>query len=98
VKIGVLALQGDVREHIRSLGDCGVTAVAVKRPDEISAVDALVIPGGESTTIAKLARSFGVFDLITSRIHDGMPVYGSCAGMILIANTVCKESLKVGSR
>ena len=88
MKIGVLALQGDVREHIRSLGDCGVTAVAVKRPDEISAVDALVIPGGESTTIAKLARSFGVFDLITSRIHDGMPVYGSCAGMILIANTV----------
>jgi 5'-phosphate synthase pdxT subunit len=88
VKIGVLALQGDVREHIRSLGDCGVTAVAVKKPDEISAVDALVIPGGESTTIAKLARSFGVFDLISSRIRSGMPVYGSCAGMILIAHTV----------
>jgi len=77
VKIGVLALQGDVREHIRSLGDCGVTAVAVKRPDEISAVDALVIPGGESTTIAKLARTFGVFDLIISahsRWHAGLRI------------------------
>jgi 5'-phosphate synthase pdxT subunit len=88
VKIGVLALQGDVREHIRSLGDCGVTAVAVKRAEEISAVDALVIPGGESTTIAKLARAFGIFDLISSRIASGMPVYGSCAGMILIADNV----------
>ena len=64
MKIGVLALQGDVREHIRSLGDCGVIATPVRRVSEIEAIDALVIPGGESTTIAKLARSFGVFDLI----------------------------------
>ncbi len=88
MKIGVLALQGDVREHIRSLGDCGVTAVSVRRHEEIAEVDALVIPGGESTTIAKLALSFGVFDLISSRIAAGMPVYGSCAGMILLANKV----------
>lgn len=88
MKIGVLALQGDVREHIRSLGDCGVEATPVRRAHEIESVDALVIPGGESTTIAKLARSFEVFDLISQRIHDGMPTYGSCAGMILIANSV----------
>lgn len=88
MKVGVLALQGDVREHIRSLGDCGVSASAVRRESEIAAVDALVIPGGESTTIAKLARSFGVFDLIKERISSGMPVYGSCAGMILLSNQV----------
>lgn len=88
MKIGVLALQGDVREHINSLGECGVTAIPVKRASEISAIDALVIPGGESTTIAKLARSFQVLDLIKSRIIDGMPVYGSCAGMILLSNNV----------
>ena len=88
MKVGVLALQGVVREHIRSLGDCGVTATSVRRPEEIASIDALVIPGGESTTIAKLARSFGVFDLIAERIRSGMPVYGSCAGMILIANKV----------
>lgn len=88
MKVGVLALQGDVREHIRSLGDCGVMATPVRRASEIEAIDALVIPGGESTTIAKLARSFGVFDLIARRISEGMPTYGSCAGMILIADTI----------
>jgi len=88
VKIGVLALQGDVREHIKSLGECGVTAIPVKRASEIADIDALVIPGGESTTIAKLARSFEVFELIKNRIAEGMPVYGSCAGMILLSNNV----------
>ncbi len=88
MKVGVLALQGDVREHIRSLGDCGVDAFAVRTAEEINSVDALVIPGGESTTISKLARAFGVFDVIAERINKGMPVYGSCAGMILIANQV----------
>lgn len=88
MKIGVLALQGDVREHIRSLGDCGVSAIAVRRKSEIQEIDALVIPGGESTTIAKLARSFDVFDEISARIKMGMPVYGSCAGMILLSNNV----------
>lgn len=88
MKIGVLALQGDVAEHIASLGDCGVIACGVRSRQEIESVDALVIPGGESTTIAKLAKAFGVFDLIKSRIASGMPTYGSCAGMILIADQI----------
>jgi 5'-phosphate synthase pdxT subunit len=88
VKIGVLALQGDVAEHIASLGDCGVIASGVRSKQEIEAIDALVIPGGESTTIAKLAKSFGIFDLIKTRIASGMPTYGSCAGMILIADQI----------
>ena len=77
MKIGVLALQGDVREHIQSLSDCGVDALAVKTKSEIENISALVIPGGESTTIAKLARSFDLFDLIKDRIKGGMPTYGS---------------------
>jgi 5'-phosphate synthase pdxT subunit len=88
VKIGVLALQGDVREHIQSLSDCGVEALAVKTKSEIQSIDGLVIPGGESTTIAKLAKSFDLFDLIADRIKGGMPTYGSCAGMILLANSI----------
>ena len=88
MKIGVLALQGDVAEHIASLGDCGVIASGVRSKQEIKSIDALVIPGGESTTIAKLAKAFGVFDLIKSRIASGMPTYGSCAGMILIADQI----------
>ena len=88
MKIGVLALQGDFREHIKSLSDCGVVASAVKTKGEILEIDALVLPGGESTTIAKLARSFDLFDLIQKRISDGMPTYGSCAGMILLADRI----------
>ena len=88
MKIGVLSLQGDVREHARSLSDCGVHSSLVRRPSELEAVDALVIPGGESTTISKLARIFNIFEPIQERINDGMPVYGSCAGMILLADRV----------
>jgi 5'-phosphate synthase pdxT subunit len=88
VKIGVLSLQGDVREHARSLSDCGVHSSLVRRPSELEAVDALVIPGGESTTISKLARIFDIFEPIQERISAGMPVYGSCAGMILLADRV----------
>ena len=88
MRIGVLALQGDVREHIDALNECGAQAVPVKTPEEIERIDALVIPGGESTTISKLARSFGLIDAIRARIQHGMPVYGSCAGMILIADRV----------
>jgi len=88
VKIGVLALQGDVREHIQSLSDCGVDALAVKTKQEIESISALVIPGGESTTISKLARSFDLFNVVKDRIRNGMPTYGSCAGMILLANKV----------
>jgi 5'-phosphate synthase pdxT subunit len=96
MKVGVLALQGDVREHIQSLLNCGVDAVAVRRESEIQAVDALVLPGGESTTIAQLSEVFGVYQLIKDRIANGMPVYGSCAGMILLA----EQSLdaKVGQK
>jgi 5'-phosphate synthase pdxT subunit len=88
VKIGVLALQGDVREHIQSLSDCGVDAFGVKTKADIEKISALVIPGGESTTISKLAKSFGLFDLIKEKIKSGMPTYGSCAGMILLAEEI----------
>jgi pyridoxal 5'-phosphate synthase pdxT subunit len=84
--IGVLALQGDVREHLRALTECGADAVPVRRRAEIDAVDALVLPGGESTTIDKLSRAFDVQRPIRDRISGGMPVYGSCAGMILLAD------------
>jgi pyridoxal 5'-phosphate synthase pdxT subunit len=86
--IGVLALQGDVREHLRALEACGARAVPVRRPGELDDVDALVIPGGESTTISKLAVEFGLADPIRKRIGEGMPAYGSCAGMIMLASEV----------
>jgi len=86
--VGVLALQGDFREHISALAECGVEAIPVKHLSEVDAIDALVLPGGESTTIAKLARTFGLFDRISERIHGGMPTYGSCAGMILLADRI----------
>ena len=88
MKVGVLALQGDVREHIDSLLSCEVEAVQVRRASEIESIDALVLPGGESTTIAQLAEVFGIFDLIKNKINSGMPVYGSCAGMILLADQI----------
>ena len=86
--VGVLALQGDFREHLFALAECGVVAIPVKTLEEINAIDALVLPGGESTTIAKLARTFGLFDPIRARIQSGMPTYGSCAGMILLADRI----------
>jgi len=96
MKVGVLALQGDVREHISSLLACDVEAVAVRRAQEIESIDALVLPGGESTTIAQLAEVFGIFDLIKNKINNGMPVYGSCAGMILLADQILDA--KVGQK
>jgi 5'-phosphate synthase pdxT subunit len=96
MKVGVLALQGDVREHISSLLACDVEAVAVRRAQEIESIDALVLPGGESTTIAQLAEVFGIFDLIKNKINSGMPVYGSCAGMILLADQILDA--KVGQK
>jgi len=96
MKVGVLALQGDVREHLQSLLACGVEAIAVRRAQEIEDVDALVLPGGESTTIAQLAEVFGIFDLIKDKIKKGMPVYGSCAGMILLADEILDA--KVGQK
>lgn len=87
-KIGVLALQGDVREHLIALGAVGADAVAVRRADELAAVAGLVIPGGESTTIVKLARHFDLLEPLRLRIADGLPTYGSCAGMILLAEQI----------
>jgi 5'-phosphate synthase pdxT subunit len=86
--IGVLALQGDVREHLRAIAECGAESRPVRRIEELEAVDALVIPGGESTTMSNLAIAFGLLEPIRKRIADQMPVYGSCAGMIMLAGTV----------
>jgi 5'-phosphate synthase pdxT subunit len=86
--IGVLALQGDVREHLTALEAVGAHAVSVRRPAELAAVDGLVLPGGESTTIDKLLRIFELRDLLQARIKEGLPVYGSCAGMILLADRI----------
>ncbi|WP_433651741.1 pyridoxal 5'-phosphate synthase glutaminase subunit PdxT [Micromonospora zamorensis] len=86
--IGVLALQGDVREHVAALAAAGADARPVRRPTELDAVDGLVIPGGESTTISKLTDIFEMREPIDKRIADGMPVYGSCAGMIMLATVV----------
>lgn len=88
MKVGVLALQGDVREHVSSLIACGVNPISVRRIEELHNVDALVIPGGESTTIAQLAEHYELLQPIRTRISEGMPVYGSCAGMILLADRV----------
>ncbi|NCD18932.1 MAG: pyridoxal 5'-phosphate synthase glutaminase subunit PdxT [Actinobacteria bacterium] len=88
ITIGVLALQGDVREHARALEAVGASAVPVRRLGELDAVDGLVLPGGESTTIDKLLRAFGLFEPLRERIAAGFPVYGSCAGMILLADRV----------
>jgi 5'-phosphate synthase pdxT subunit len=87
-RIGVLALQGDVREHLRALQAVGADAIAVRRPAELEDVDALVIPGGESTTMYKLAIAFDLLEPLRKRLESGMPAYGSCAGMIMLADRV----------
>ena len=89
--IGIFALQGDVREHARALEAAGCAAIAVRRPEELAAVDGLILPGGESTTILRLARTFELLEPLRKRIADGLPVYGSCAGMILLADRIDPE-------
>ncbi|EHM25042.1 MULTISPECIES: pyridoxal 5'-phosphate synthase glutaminase subunit PdxT [Streptomyces] len=86
--IGVLALQGDVREHLIALASADALARPVRRPEELAEVDGLVIPGGESTTMSKLAVLFGMMDPLRERVAAGMPVYGTCAGMILLAEKI----------
>ncbi len=88
LRIGVLAVQGDVREHINALSSLGEQVFGVRRPDELDDVDALVIPGGESTTMDKLVRAFDLQEPLRKRIAGGMPVYGSCAGMIMLADRI----------
>jgi len=86
--VGVLALQGDVREHLAALRVAGARVLAVRRERELAEVDGLVIPGGESTTIVKLAHHFGLFEPLHERIAGGLPTFGSCAGMILLADRI----------
>jgi 5'-phosphate synthase pdxT subunit len=84
--VGVLALQGDVAEHLRALSAVGARAVTVRRPAELASVDALVIPGGESTTMSRLASTFELLQPLQEAVRAGLPVYGTCAGMILLAD------------
>jgi 5'-phosphate synthase pdxT subunit len=86
--VGVFALQGDVREHLRTLTAIGVDALPVRRPSELARCDGFVIPGGESTTMAKLARTFELLEPLRDRIKLGMPTFGTCAGMILMADRI----------
>jgi 5'-phosphate synthase pdxT subunit len=87
-KVGVLALQGDTREHLAALSEAGAQAATVRRRAELDSVDALVIPGGESTTISLLLREFDLLEPLRQRLAAGMPAYGSCAGMILLASEI----------
>ena len=86
--VGVLALQGDVREHLAALREAGAEARPVRRPEELHALDGIVLPGGESTTIDKLSRIFEVREPLVKRLESGLPAFGSCAGMILLADRI----------
>ncbi|MBP2645834.1 MAG: Glutamine amidotransferase subunit pdxT [Firmicutes bacterium] len=88
VKIGVLALQGAFREHKKMLESCGAEAIEVRTTDDVNSVDGLIIPGGESTTIGKMMVDWGLLDTIKDRASHGMPIYGTCAGMILLAKDI----------
>lgn len=88
MKVGILGLQGDVREHARAVEQAGATAVVVKHGDDLASVDAMIVPGGESTTIGKLLHRFGLLEPIKERAGDGLPLYGTCAGLILLANEI----------
>jgi 5'-phosphate synthase pdxT subunit len=87
-RIGVFALQGDVREHLRTLASLGVEAFGVRRPSELDTCDGFVIPGGESTTMWKLARTFELLEPLRDRVKTGMPTFGTCAGMIMLADRI----------
>jgi 5'-phosphate synthase pdxT subunit len=88
MNIGVLALQGDFREHVQAVQACGHEAIEVRRISELEQCEALILPGGESTTIALLAKNYGLIEPLKQRITQGMPTYGSCAGMILLADRI----------
>lgn len=99
IKIGVLAFQGDVASHIQTLSEIGASAFPVKNSSELALCDGLIIPGGESTTISKLARIFDLFQPLQAAISSGLPIFGSCAGMILLADRVldsAKEQESLG--
>jgi 5'-phosphate synthase pdxT subunit len=86
--VGVLSLQGDFREHLQAIERLGISAIPVKRQSELDSVSGLVLPGGESTTIGKLARIFELFDPIVDAIQGGLPVFGTCAGLIMMADEI----------
>ncbi len=86
--VGVLALQGDVREHVSALHASGAEAISIRRASELDAVDGIVIPGGESTTMSKLLGIFDLFDPLQAKLRAGLPAYGSCAGMILLSSAI----------
>ncbi|MFC5790657.1 pyridoxal 5'-phosphate synthase glutaminase subunit PdxT [Agromyces tardus] len=87
-RVGVLALQGDFREHARILGELGARVTLVRRPGDLEGIEGLVIPGGESSVMDKLARAFGLAEPLRERIRDGLHVYGTCAGLIMLADTL----------
>jgi pyridoxal 5'-phosphate synthase pdxT subunit len=93
LRIGVLALQGDVREHLRALRRCGVDSEPIRWPSELAECDAVVMPGGESTAMVKVATAVDLWGPLRSRIAAGMPAYGSCAGMILLADHLTTDSV-----
>ena len=95
--VGVFALQGDVREHVHAIGRLGLNAISVRRPSELDECDALILPGGESTTMDKLARAFDLFDPLVERIASGMPTFGTCAGMIMLADRLLDAAKDQGS-
>jgi 5'-phosphate synthase pdxT subunit len=88
VTIGVLSLQGDVREHVAALADLGEQARSVRTPDDLGGLAGLIIPGGESTTLSLLLESSGLFEPVAGLLDEGLPVFGTCAGMILLATEV----------
>ena len=90
--VGVLALQGDVREHLAALTACGARVRRVRRPEDLAGLDGIVLPGGESTTIAKLSTTFDLRTPLVSALRSGLPAYSSCAGMILLADRVLDSS------
>ncbi|MDO5493995.1 MAG: pyridoxal 5'-phosphate synthase glutaminase subunit PdxT [Nesterenkonia sp.] len=95
-QLGVLALQGAVAEHVRALRDCGAQVRTVRRPAELAGLDGLVVPGGESTTMARLAGPVGLFPAVRAAHEDGMAVFGTCAGLILLAEDVADASALTG--
>lgn len=98
LRIGVLALQGDFREHLHAVESAGATGIGVRRPSELDGLDGLIIPGGESTTIDKLAGIFGLRDILRERIQGGLPLYGSCAGMILLADQIADPATDLSGK
>ena len=91
MKVGVLSLQGGVIEHIKHLQALGVEALEIKKPEELEDIEGIILPGGESTTMGKLLRDTGIFQPLKDKINKGLPVWGTCAGMILLAKNIINE-------